>query len=479
MIELTCSECGRNLRIGDDAAGKRGKCPECGATLLIPQPEVVILEVADSNPTPPPPLLDEQSKDGTTPLPHPSEPERRKHRRWLALLVVVALIVSPFAPKLPLWFGIILLVLCAAACIPRVQGLSRRLLRLNPGAKWRSGFRIAMFGLVGFILILAGWTGAEYRAEQEKIAAKQAREEAEQRRLASEADARIAALVSEAEAAWRDGDSALAGEKLESASEIPHATNLHPIRQLRARMANAEVESLMAEASKAVRSGDIDVAKDRVRAALAIPHANDLAEARRLDQQIVNATDPARTRAALMDLSGEAFQQLQENGAMPVELLSGYPALDDRTADLANAQLSEVAAAREQRRQEQLERERAAAEARRQREQAAAEARRKAEEEQEARERAAAEARRQEERQERIEGGFSGWDGSHKALTRLIKSTMHNPDSYEHVETVYGDRGDHLVVQTTFRGTNGFGGVVTNSTRAKVDLDGNVLEILE
>lgn len=81
-------------------------------------------------------------------------------------------------------------------------------------------------------------------------------------------------------------------------------------------------------------------------------------------------------------------------------------------------------------------------------------------------------------RQKRIEAQFSGWDGSHRTLERLIKANMHNPDSYEHVETVYGDRGDHLMVKTTYRGTNGFGAIVTNSITAKVDLDGNVLEIV-
>jgi len=81
-------------------------------------------------------------------------------------------------------------------------------------------------------------------------------------------------------------------------------------------------------------------------------------------------------------------------------------------------------------------------------------------------------------RKERIEKGFSAWDGSHRALTKIIKKSMNDPDSYEHEETVYWDKGDHLIVRTTFRGKNAFGGVVKNSVMAKVDLDGNVLEIL-
>jgi len=84
----------------------------------------------------------------------------------------------------------------------------------------------------------------------------------------------------------------------------------------------------------------------------------------------------------------------------------------------------------------------------------------------------------EEQRTEMIEEEFNPWDGSHYELTKVIKDSMHDPGSYEHVETVYGDRGDYLIVETTFRGKNVYGGVVTNIMRAKVSLDGEVLEIL-
>lgn len=77
-----------------------------------------------------------------------------------------------------------------------------------------------------------------------------------------------------------------------------------------------------------------------------------------------------------------------------------------------------------------------------------------------------------------IERHFSAWDGSHRGLTALIKKSMNDPDSYEHVETVYWDRSDHLVVRTTFRGRNAFGGMVRNSVTAKVDLNGTVIEVI-
>jgi len=83
------------------------------------------------------------------------------------------------------------------------------------------------------------------------------------------------------------------------------------------------------------------------------------------------------------------------------------------------------------------------------------------------------------ERQKRIKSQFSAWNGAHRNLEKVIKKLMNDPDSYKHVETVYWDMGDYLIVQTTFRGKNAFGGIVTNSVKAKVDLDGNVLQILK
>ena len=35
MVEVTC-QCGTRLRLGDEWAGRRGKCPRCGAALQLP-----------------------------------------------------------------------------------------------------------------------------------------------------------------------------------------------------------------------------------------------------------------------------------------------------------------------------------------------------------------------------------------------------------------------------------------------------------
>lgn len=81
-------------------------------------------------------------------------------------------------------------------------------------------------------------------------------------------------------------------------------------------------------------------------------------------------------------------------------------------------------------------------------------------------------------KEERIDRQFGGWDGSHIKLTEHIKKSMNDPDSYQHVKTLYWEYDNHIVVKVTYRGKNAFGGVVKNTVRAKCDLDGNIIEIM-
>ncbi len=81
-------------------------------------------------------------------------------------------------------------------------------------------------------------------------------------------------------------------------------------------------------------------------------------------------------------------------------------------------------------------------------------------------------------RYEQIRKAFSSWDGSHTGLEKIIKKSMNDPSSYEHIETRYSDKGDHLVVSSSFRGKNSFGALVKNTVVAKTDIQGNVLEII-
>ncbi len=82
-------------------------------------------------------------------------------------------------------------------------------------------------------------------------------------------------------------------------------------------------------------------------------------------------------------------------------------------------------------------------------------------------------------RKDKIEKQFSAWDGSHYNLTKTLKKNMHDPSSYEHVSTKYWDMKNYITVQTTFRGKNMFGAKILNTFKAKVSLNGIILEIVD
>lgn len=84
-----------------------------------------------------------------------------------------------------------------------------------------------------------------------------------------------------------------------------------------------------------------------------------------------------------------------------------------------------------------------------------------------------------EQRKKQIETQFSAWDGSHIQLERIIKKAMNDPSSYDHVETRYADKDDFILVNTTFRGKNAFGGVVKNSITAEFTISGQFIRIIE
>ena len=63
-------------------------------------------------------------------------------------------------------------------------------------------------------------------------------------------------------------------------------------------------------------------------------------------------------------------------------------------------------------------------------------------------------------------------------LGDVIEKSMDESRLGKHVSTIYQNKGSHLVVTTTFRAKNAFGGMVQNPVTARVSLDGPVREIL-
>ncbi|MEQ8409097.1 MAG: zinc ribbon domain-containing protein [Gammaproteobacteria bacterium] len=81
-------------------------------------------------------------------------------------------------------------------------------------------------------------------------------------------------------------------------------------------------------------------------------------------------------------------------------------------------------------------------------------------------------------RTDQIESQFSPFNGSHRNLVNIVKTSMNDPDSFEHVETGYVDAGDNIRIQMVYRGRNAFGGTVTERITVLANLNGDILEII-
>ncbi len=400
------------------------------------------------------------------------ESNGRKYLIGFSILILLALLTSQSFPKPSAWLGQILLILCVTTFIPVIKQHVRRLLHIDEDNGWRTKLKLGVFAFIGIILFSASLIGSSRIAEATRVAEEKSAEEAarkvELERLTKKANERVVSVVKTAELYWQYKNIAKVEETLDSASNIPNATNFQPIQELRTRIADAQVKSLVLEATGLIKAGKVDKGREIVLTALSIPHASSVSYVKKLDDHILNATDPKHNRDLLMKLSDKEFQALQKNGIMPQQFISGYQELDTRIAILTKAHVEDIVAERKKREQERIEQQRLAAIAAK-----------KAMEERKAREAAEAIVKLKNARAKKIKEGFSSWDGSHRGLTEWIKESMNDPSSYDHAKTVYWDRTDHLIVQTTFRGKNGFGALVLSRIKAKVDLNGNVIEVLE
>lgn len=81
------------------------------------------------------------------------------------------------------------------------------------------------------------------------------------------------------------------------------------------------------------------------------------------------------------------------------------------------------------------------------------------------------------ERQHLINRQFAGFSGANVYVQRAIKENMNDPDSYDHIETTYSDKGKYILVYTKFRGKNSFGATILQNVIAKVDIEGNVISL--
>jgi hypothetical protein len=61
-------------------------------------------------------------------------------------------------------------------------------------------------------------------------------------------------------------------------------------------------------------------------------------------------------------------------------------------------------------------------------------------------------------------------------LKRLAKRSLMDPSSFKELETKSFDRGDHISVEITCRGSNVFGGKVVNRALARATTEGEIIE---
>ncbi|MPT47875.1 MAG: hypothetical protein E2598_05545 [Sphingobium sp.] len=59
-------------------------------------------------------------------------------------------------------------------------------------------------------------------------------------------------------------------------------------------------------------------------------------------------------------------------------------------------------------------------------------------------------------------------DGRFSALEQEVKSRVHNPDAFKHIETQVGSYPDGYNMQVTFQAQNGFGATQTATIRARI-----------
>lgn len=73
-IEFVCSSCGRVLKLRDEAAGKRGRCPHCKAVITVPETAVSEEDLIEIIPTDAPSPKKSPPLPPKPPEPMPSEP---------------------------------------------------------------------------------------------------------------------------------------------------------------------------------------------------------------------------------------------------------------------------------------------------------------------------------------------------------------------------------------------------------------------
>lgn len=81
--------------------------------------------------------------------------------------------------------------------------------------------------------------------------------------------------------------------------------------------------------------------------------------------------------------------------------------------------------------------------------------------------------------QKQISDQFN-YDGMHFTVAYMVQDNLNDPDSFEHIETVYEEKKDHLLILMKYRASNVFNAKIKKEILVRVTKDtGTVLEIVK
>jgi hypothetical protein len=280
---------------------------------------------------------------------------------WPAIAAAVPTLAAIFVPAITIILGLTLVVVAlgAAGVIQAIAPASRRAAELmTAGSRWANR-PTAFAAIAGIALVSVGAAGASLRADRRatEIARienvrRQQSEDTERATKAAEADARAARYIADAEAATDAGDPDAAIRKLDAAERTPNTSRPPQTTSARTRAANRKCAQIAEFAAQALAAGNVDGAAQLAREAAAIPSVTQTGPAEVILKRIADSTDPGRVRAALVELSDDAFDRLSTGGPLPSAIASGHAELDKRAAAVVKAELPAARADRRRRAEE-------------------------------------------------------------------------------------------------------------------------------
>lgn len=159
-IEMGCTGCGQTLRVADEHAGKKARCPACGTIVQVPAAgEPAPLEPAAGSPFSDPAQLSQpQSAPDVNPFADRPEQEFNPYAAPGAPVVKTPTFARPHRGGLILTFAILGILCCMPFCIAAWVMGAADIKEMRAGRMDRSGQGMTQAGMIIGIVgtVLAG-----------------------------------------------------------------------------------------------------------------------------------------------------------------------------------------------------------------------------------------------------------------------------------------------------------------------------------